>query len=139
VRARLRGPERTTTSPRTAAASGLVVEVDGVVLAEAQHPGGRELAAAHDGGLADAAGKPLYTFDYDTMLGMSHCEDDCAQMWPPLLATKAAKAFGAWTLVPRSGGLVQWAYKDKPLYTYSQDQPGQAAAGTEAPKWKRAK
>ena len=92
-----------------------------------------------DGGLADAAGKPLYTFDYDTMVGMSHCEDDCAQMWPPLLATKEARPFGAWTLVPRSGGLVQWAYKDKPLYTYSQDRPGQAAAGTEAPKWKRAK
>lgn len=92
-----------------------------------------------DGGLADAAGKPLYTFDYDTMVGMSHCEDDCAQMWPPLLAAKGAKPFGAWTLIPRGGGNVQWALRDKPLYTYSQDRPGQPPAGTEAPKWKRAK
>lgn len=92
-----------------------------------------------DGTLADAAGKPLYTFDFDTMVGMSHCEEDCAEMWPPLLAPKGATAFGAWTVIPRSGGVGQWALKDKPLYTYSKDRPGQPATGTEAPNWKRAK
>lgn len=92
-----------------------------------------------DGSLADANGLPLYTFNYDTMVGMSHCEDDCAQMWPPLLAPKGAKAFGDWSLIPRPEGVQQWAYKTKPLYAYSQDRPGEPARGTEAPNWKRAK
>jgi periplasmic copper chaperone A len=92
-----------------------------------------------DGTLADAAGKALYTFDYDTMVGMSHCEDDCARMWPPLAAPAAARPFGDWTLIPRGDGGPQWAYKGKPLYTYSQDRPGQPARGLEAPNWKRAK
>ncbi|MBS0332538.1 MAG: DUF1775 domain-containing protein, partial [Proteobacteria bacterium] len=92
-----------------------------------------------DGGLADAKGLPLYTFNYDTMVGMSHCEDDCAKMWPPLLAPKGSKAFGAWTLVPRMNGAAQWALKDKPLYTYSGDKPGQPPAGLAAPNWTRAR
>ena len=31
------------------------------------------------GAWADPSGKPLYTYDNDTMKGMSHCEADCAQ------------------------------------------------------------
>lgn len=92
-----------------------------------------------DGTLADGAGLALYTFNYDTMVGMSHCEDDCARMWPPLAAPKSAKAFGDWSVIPRPDGSAQWAYKTKPLYTYSQDHPGQPARGLEAPNWSRAK
>jgi len=92
-----------------------------------------------DGGLADATGKPLYTFDFDTMVGMSHCEDDCARMWPPLIAAKGAQPFGDWSLIPRPEGGVQWAYKTKPLYTYSLDRTEATAGGVEAPNWKRAK
>ncbi|THD62767.1 DUF1775 domain-containing protein [Phenylobacterium sp.] len=92
-----------------------------------------------DGGLADAAGQPLYTFNFDTMVGMSHCEDDCARMWPPLAAAKGAEPFGDWSLIPRPQGGVQWAYKTKPLYAYSQDRPGEPARGSEAPNWTRAK
>ena len=91
------------------------------------------------GGLGDAQGLALYTFNYDTMVGMSHCEGDCAQMWPPLLASKGAKAFGAWSLVPRENGALQWALRDKPLYTYSKDKPNEAAKGLEAPNWKLAR
>lgn len=92
-----------------------------------------------DGGLGTAGGLPLYTFNYDTMVGMSHCEEDCARMWPPLLAPKGAKPFAGWTLVPRMNGALQWALRDKPLYTYSKDKPGQPPAGLEAPNWTRAK
>lgn len=92
-----------------------------------------------DGGLSDGSGLPLYTFNYDTMVGMSHCEDDCSRMWPPLLAPKGAKAFGDWTLVPRMNGSLQWALRDKPLYTYAQDKPLAPAKGLEAPNWKLAK
>lgn len=92
-----------------------------------------------NGAFADASGRPLYTFDFDTMVGMSHCEGDCAQMWPPLIAPKDAKPFGDWSLVKREDGSPQWAYKTKPLYTYSKDRPGGPPAGLEAPNWKLAK
>ena len=92
-----------------------------------------------DGAFADAAGKPLYTFNFDTMVGMSHCEGDCAKMWPPLIAPKAAKASGDWSLVKREDGALQWAYKTKPLYTYVEDKPGGPPAGLAAPNWKLAK
>jgi predicted lipoprotein with Yx(FWY)xxD motif len=92
-----------------------------------------------NGAFADAAGKPLYTFDHDTMAGMSHCFEDCAALWPPLMASQGAMPFGDWTLIRREEGSAQWAYKTKPLYTYSQDRPGEPAKGTEAPNWRLAK
>lgn len=98
----------------------------------------REVKRLADGGFGDAKGQPLYTFNYDTMVGMSHCEDDCARMWPPLAAPKSAKPFGDWSLVPRPEGGAQWAFRTKPLYTYSKDAPGQPPQGTAAPNWKRA-
>lgn len=92
-----------------------------------------------DGGLADARGMPLYTFNYDTMVGMSHCEEDCAKMWPPLIAPRDAQPFRAWTLVRRMDGQRQWALKDKPLYTFSADRAGQPPKGLQAPNWARAR
>jgi predicted lipoprotein with Yx(FWY)xxD motif len=86
-----------------------------------------------DGALASATGAPLYTFNFDTMVGMSHCEDDCARMWPPLRAPDGVKPFGAWTVIARPEGGFQWAYRSKPLYTYAQDRPGEPARGVEAP------
>jgi predicted lipoprotein with Yx(FWY)xxD motif/uncharacterized protein YcnI len=113
-----------------------------VDLSSAPPPAERLPGVVHrsaDGSFADAKGLPLYTFNFDTMVGMSHCEDDCAKMWPPLAAPKAAKAFGDWSVIPRPDGSAQWAYKTKPLYTYSEDRPGQPARGLEAPNWSRAK
>lgn len=106
------------------------------VAADRLPPGVQRLA---DGGLADARGLALYTFDFDTMVGMSHCEGDCAAMWPPLFARKDAQPFGVWSLVRRIDGQAQWALRDKPLYTYSKDRPGQPPQGLEAANWKRAR
>jgi len=123
-------------------APSLTLTLAGEPAAAAPPPGERLPAGVQrlpDGGLADAAGRPLYTFNYDTMVGMSHCGDDCARMWPPLAAPGTAQAFGDWSLIPRAEGGVQWAYRGKPLYAYSQDRPGEPARGAEAPNWKRAK
>lgn len=74
--------------------------------------------------LADAKGMTLYTFDKD-MKGMSMCTGKCAQNWPPLVAGADAKPVGDWTIVDREDGTKQWAYKDKPLYTFVKDtKPG---------------
>ena len=94
---------------------------------------------ARDGALADAAGKPLYTFDLDTMVGMSHCSADCAAVWPPLAAPKGAKAAGDWTPIRREDGSLQWTYKTKPLYTYSKDAAGGPPTGLGTGPWTLAK
>jgi predicted lipoprotein with Yx(FWY)xxD motif len=92
-----------------------------------------------NGALADPTGKPLYTYDNDTMKGMSHCRDDCAQAWPPFLAGPSARPVGDWTIIVREGGAQQWAYKDKPLYTFPADKPGAAGTGETAGKFKLAR
>lgn len=74
--------------------------------------------------LVDAKGMTLYTFDRDSA-GKSACNGQCAQNWPPLMATTDAKASGDWTVVTRDDGAKQWAYKGKPLYAWVRDQkPG---------------
>jgi predicted lipoprotein with Yx(FWY)xxD motif len=98
----------------------------------AQPPGLKD----QHGAKADAAGKALYTYDMDTMKGMSHCENRCAEAWPPLVADANAKASGDWTVINRGGGVKQWAYKDKPVYTFARDKAGEAGTGESVPNWK---
>jgi len=87
---------------------------------------------AVNGALADASGLPLYTFDWDTMKGMSHCVGQCARDWPPLKAAKDAQPVGDWSIIVRDDGSHQWAYKDKPIYTYANDSAGQPGMGEAA-------
>ena len=70
--------------------------------------------------LADADGRSLYTFDKDQP-GKSNCTLLCAVAWPPFVAPAGAKASGPWSVVARSTGVKQWAYKGSPLYTYHFD------------------
>jgi predicted lipoprotein with Yx(FWY)xxD motif len=107
----------------------------GAVQAQAL-PSGVKMA---DGVMTDAAGKPLYVYTMDTMKGMSHCEGRCAAAWPPLVAPAGAKATGDWSIITRDDGSKQWAYKDKPLYTFAKDTPGKPATGGDVPNWKLAK
>lgn len=79
---------------------------------------------AADGTLTDAKGMTLYMFDRDAG-GKSACNGPCAALWPPLMAKGDAKASGDWTVVARDDGSKQWAYKGKPVYTWSKDaKPG---------------
>jgi predicted lipoprotein with Yx(FWY)xxD motif len=81
-------------------------------------------AKMQDGVLANDAGMTLYTFDKDAG-GKSACNGPCAGNWPPLMATADATASGDWSIVTRDDGGKQWAYKGKPLYTWSKDaKPG---------------
>jgi predicted lipoprotein with Yx(FWY)xxD motif len=68
----------------------------------------------------DGNGMTLYTFKNDTA-GMSNCYDDCATNWPPLVASKGAEASGAFSLVERKDGAMQWALNGMPLYTFLND------------------
>jgi len=72
------------------------------------------------------SGLSLYTFDNDTA-GTSNCagaagdNSTCAGIWPPLLASDGAAASGNFSLVARGDGTNQWAYNQRPLYTYIND------------------
>jgi predicted lipoprotein with Yx(FWY)xxD motif len=70
--------------------------------------------------LVNGDGMTLYTFDRDTK-GKSNCDGPCANLWLPLIATVDASASGDFSLITRSDGRKQWAYKNKPLYSWSKD------------------
>ncbi|HZC56523.1 MAG TPA: hypothetical protein VE396_10845 [Xanthobacteraceae bacterium] len=74
--------------------------------------------------LVNGDGMTLYTFDNDSK-GKSNCNGPCATLWLPLIATVDAGASGDFSLITRSDGRKQWAYKNKPLYSWSKDtKPG---------------
>lgn len=104
-------------------------------LSVAQTP---EPARVHDGRLVDAQGLTLYTYGKDSA-GESNCHEECANIWPPLIAEEDAQPSGKWSLVTRRDGTLQWAYDGKPLYTYAQDkQPGDTT-GSSRTGWHVAK
>lgn len=76
----------------------------------------------NENGVADNArdGFTLYTFTTDGV-GQSNCNGDCLTAWPALFAPSDATNFGDFSVITRTGGAKQWAYKDKPLYFYSDD------------------
>lgn len=76
--------------------------------------------------LTDTRGFTLYIYDKDAK-GVSNCYGSCATNWPPYLAGAGAKARGAYSLVKRKDGKVQWAYGGHPLYRWIGDhKPGDA-------------
>ena len=83
-------------------------------------------AQVRDGLLADSRGMTLYVFDRDSAgSGKSTCNGPCATNWPPLPAADTDKAAGDWSVIARDDERRQWAYKGRPLYTWSKDQkPG---------------
>ena len=74
--------------------------------------------------LVNGDGMTLYTFDNDSK-DKSNCNGPCANLWLPLIATTDASAAGDFSLITRSDGRKQWAYKGKPLYSWTKDtKPG---------------
>lgn len=72
----------------------------------------------------DDEGRSLYVYDRDPA-GSSVCVGPCANTWPPVAAPQDADQIGDWTPIRRTDGSLQWAYKGKPVYTFS----GDTAAG----------
>ncbi len=78
-------------------------------------------------GLATPNGSTLYEFSGDGA-GVSNCNGSCASIWPPFMATAGAQAMGSFTVIMRSDGSHQWAFKGHPLYTFQSDsKPGMAS------------
>jgi predicted lipoprotein with Yx(FWY)xxD motif len=63
---------------------------------------------------------PLYIFDGEPD-GVSACDKTCSAVWPIIQANKDDKPMGLWTIVKRDDGRLQWAFRNKPVYTYFED------------------
>jgi len=106
----------------------------------AQMPQGTQTQKADSGTmvLADAKGMTLYTYGKDEP-GKSNCNGLCAHFWPPLTAPADAQPMGDWTVITRRDGSKQWAYRDKPLYTYGKDKkPGETKGEGSGNVWHQA-
>jgi predicted lipoprotein with Yx(FWY)xxD motif len=80
---------------------------------------------------ADSSGKTLYQSDRD-QTGSSSCQDTCLKDWTPLPAAWVTTGVGDWTVIARADGSRQWAYKNKPVYTFNRDRKVGDAKGVEA-------
>jgi predicted lipoprotein with Yx(FWY)xxD motif len=91
--------------------------------------------------LSDSSGMTLYVFDKDAAgSGRSVCNGDCANNWPPLAASDAAKDLGDFVVVKRDDQSRQWAYKGRPLYRWAGDRkPGDSTGDGVGGVWHTAK
>lgn len=75
--------------------------------------------------LADTNGNALYTYIKDTR-GVSNCYGSCVASWPIYAATSVSANLPTnITVVTRTDGSKQYAYKGLPLYTFVSDSNGQ--------------
>ncbi len=75
--------------------------------------------------LASSSGMALYTYGLDKT-GVSNCTGGCLASWPIYDASNAPATLPAnVTVITRSDGGKQYAYKGLPLYTFSGDSSGQ--------------
>jgi predicted lipoprotein with Yx(FWY)xxD motif len=93
------------------------------------------------GVLTNPAGMTLYEFDKDVAgSGKSACNGECAQNWPPFIASASDKASGGYAVITRDDGSLQWTYKGKPLYLWIKDQkPGDMSGDGVKDVWHTAK
>lgn len=89
----------------------------------------------------DAQGHTAYFYAGDTTPGRSHCVDQCAEQFPPVLVPAGAQPIADWSVVDRPDGARQWAYQGKPLYTSKLDAKWGEAKAQAAPdkQWSVAK
>lgn len=87
--------------------------------------------------LTNHKGFSVYTSDADSP-GKSNCTAACLQDWDPVLAPQTAKPRGDWSVVERSPGIKQWAYRGKPLYTYVHEKRARSVTGSDNPGWRNA-
>jgi predicted lipoprotein with Yx(FWY)xxD motif len=71
--------------------------------------------------VTDPKGMTLYTFSKDKT-GVSNCNGACAQLWPPYIAkSQTGTNSASITIVKRTDGSEQYAWKGMPLYYYMKD------------------
>lgn len=77
----------------------------------------------------------VYAYDRDTP-ERSMCDHACTQTWEPVLAPSIARAQGEWSIIERSSGVRQWAFRQQPLYTYVLDTGTWSLEGSDVHGWR---
>ncbi|MDA0995078.1 MAG: hypothetical protein O3A13_15805 [Proteobacteria bacterium] len=76
----------------------------------------------------------VYVYDKDTS-DTSMCDTECARTWLPVIAPAVARAVGEWSIIERSPGVRQWAFRQKPLYTHVLDARSWSLEGSDVEGW----
>ena len=117
----------------TALAGGSVAQSSAEAVQEAAAPATpREIAISTTPVgpvFADPDEYTLYVTRRDTEPSVSTCFEACATEWPPVRASADSEPFGDWSLVGRTDGAPQWAYKGRPLYRYRWEEETNWAIG----------
>lgn len=80
-------------------------------------------------------GATVYTWDGDRP-NKSNCDDSCLKSWTPVLAPEVgASSREEWSVIERTSGVKQWAYRGRPLYTYMADPGPGALHGQDIAGW----
>lgn len=79
--------------------------------------------------------RAIYVYDKDTAT-KSNCTGTCLEKFTPVLAPERIKAQGEWSLIERSPGVKQWAYRGQPLYTYELEVKFPSFEGAGEPGWR---
>jgi predicted lipoprotein with Yx(FWY)xxD motif len=87
--------------------------------------------------LTDFNGRTLYSFSGDAKQDAASCVvGQCERRWQPLVAPEMASGVGEFSLVTRSDGVKQWAYRKKALYLFDGDKlPGDVNGVGVDPRW----
>ena len=97
-------------------------------------PGFRVVTTFNGRLMVNADGYSVYVSDQDGP-GKSNCRANCEETWAPVRAPALAQADGEWTIVERAAGVRQWAFRKKPLYTYTRDINLYSQQGSDVPGW----
>ncbi len=76
----------------------------------------------------------VYAYGEDTST-VSMCDAECARTWIPVSAPAMAREQGEWSIIERSPGVRQWAFRENPLYTYVLDSRSWSLEGSDIPGW----
>lgn len=76
----------------------------------------RDVSAGGGIGLTDSAGITLYVFVGDADM------PPASRQWLPLEAPAIGNAIGDFTVLNRDDGISQWAWRERPLYRFDEDQ-----------------
>ena len=85
--------------------------------------------------LVNYGGFSVYAWDGDGP-EKSNCTGACLATWSPVLAAESSQPQGEWTIIQRSPGIRQWAFRKQPLYTYIPDTRPKSLTGSDEPGWR---
>ncbi len=79
--------------------------------------------------------KSIYVYDKDAP-NKSNCSGACLETFSPVLAAENVQPQGAWSIIERSSGVKQWAYRKQPVYTYNLEEKTPSFEGGDQPGWR---